>query len=81
NVGMAVDAVEDLTSTRSTAVVVASSSLAPVLESMTHGYVLPKRSLERFLAARKGIVLTDDYAPVDAMLAPLFADRFVDETE
>ncbi|HEX2834179.1 MAG TPA: fused MFS/spermidine synthase [Thermoanaerobaculia bacterium] len=79
NVGMIVDAVEDLASTRSTAVVIASKRLAPVLASLQHGYVLPHRNLQRFLAAREAIVLTDDYAPVDAMLAPLFADRFVDE--
>jgi predicted membrane-bound spermidine synthase len=79
NVGMMVDAVEDLASTRSTAVVFASKQLAPVLAAMQHGYVLPHRNLQRFLAARKAIVLTDDYAPVDAMLAPLFEERFVDE--
>ena len=33
------------------------------------------------VAPRGGIVLTDDYAPVDNMLAPLFTARFVDEQE
>ena len=33
----------------------------------------------RQLAQKDAIVLTDDFAPVDNMLAPLFAHRFVDE--
>jgi predicted membrane-bound spermidine synthase len=80
NVALVLDGVEDLTSTRATSVVLASSALGDVLESMT-GYVMPPRNLDRFLAARRGIILTDDYAPVDAMLAPLFEERFVDEAE
>ncbi len=78
NVGLVLDGVEDLASSRSTSVVVASGSLPPVLASMG-GYAMPHRNLQRFLGARRGIILTDDHAPVDAMLAPLFADRFVDE--
>lgn len=79
NTAMIVDAIDDLASTRSTAVVVASKRLAPVLASIENGYVMPHLDLQKFLARREAMVLTDDYAPVDAMLAPLFAERFVDE--
>jgi predicted O-methyltransferase YrrM len=81
NVAMIIDDAADLTSTRSTSVVIASTVLPSLIPFLHHGYVLPQRNLENFLAARNGILLTDDYAPVDAMLAPLFAERFVDEVD
>lgn len=34
--------------------------------------VVPERSLARFLAAGHSVVLTDDHAPVDQLLAPVF---------
>ncbi len=40
-------------------------------------YRIPDGELAAFVAAKKGIVLTDDYVPVDMMLAPLFSDSFV----
>jgi predicted membrane-bound spermidine synthase len=79
-VGLVLEGAEDLTSSRSTGVVIATERLSQVLAGMS-GYAMPQRNLERFLAARTAFVLTDDYAPVDAMLAPLFAERFVDEVE
>jgi len=65
---------EDLQSTRSTFVVVASPLIAPIVAS-TGAFPLPVETLTN------GIVLTDDYAPVDNMLAPLFRERFVGEQE
>jgi len=78
NVGVMLEEEDDLRSTRSTFVVVASNSLPSTLASM-RGYALPASRLAALLSERNALVLTDDYAPVDAMLAPLFADRFVDE--
>ncbi|HEX8252045.1 MAG TPA: fused MFS/spermidine synthase [Thermoanaerobaculia bacterium] len=80
NVGLLMDAPEDMESTRSTFVVVASSSLAGITAD-TAAHVLPQDDLARYLVRRRGIVLTDDFAPVDNMLAPLFTARFVDELE
>ena len=37
--------------------------------------VMPQEELEAYLASGRRIILTDDYAPVDQLLAPLFADR------
>ncbi|MEO8382611.1 MAG: fused MFS/spermidine synthase [Acidobacteriota bacterium] len=69
------EAPEDTESNRSTFVVMAAQSL-PALEK---AYVIPPSDLRRYLAERQPIVLTDDYAPVDNMLAPLFSQRFADE--
>jgi spermidine synthase len=52
---------------RSTYVVVAAKA-AP----RQHLPILPKAALERFLARGHGVVLTDDHAPVDELLAPVF---------
>ncbi len=79
-VAVAMDLAEDMQSERSTFVVLASAE--PVAAaSVTGAYVLPSAELRRYLAARRAIVLTDDHAPVDNMLAPLFRARFVDEQE
>ena len=66
---------EDVQSSRSTFVVVASASRFP----FTDAHVLPQDALRRYVARSGTIVLTDDHAPVDNMLAPLFTERFVDE--
>lgn len=73
NVKLVMESEEDLQSSRSTYVVVASASAM----AFTDAYVLPEAELRRYVA-RAGI-LTDDYAPVDNLLAPLFTERFVDE--
>ena len=81
NVAIAMDLAEDRESSRSTFVVIATTEPA-VLAAVNEGaYLLPQAELRRYLEARRAIVLTDDYVPVDNMLAPLFAGRFVDEQE
>ena len=74
NVTLVMDGREDLESVRSTFVVIASTSQFPVA-----GYVLPDSMLQRYVARPGMMVLTDDHAPVDNMLAPLFTERFADE--
>jgi spermidine synthase len=78
NVALLMESAEDVESARSTFVVVASPSLAS-LTAATSAHVLPPKALDAYLVQRSAIVLTDDYAPVDNMLASLFADRYVDE--
>jgi spermidine synthase len=68
----------DKLSARSTFVVLASSAV-PDMFTTTNAHVLRPDQLARYVSERRGIVLTDDYAPVDNMLAPLFAGRFIDE--
>lgn len=61
---------------RSTFVIIATRSPLPPIR---HAYILPREEVRAYLASHHAIVLTDDYAPVDNMLAPLFTARFVDE--
>ena len=75
NVELVMEEEEDVQSSRSTFVVVASASRF----SFTEAHVLPQDALRRYVARSGTIVLTDDHAPVDNMLAPLFTERFVDE--
>ena len=77
NVAVVLETRDDLGSDRSTFVVVAARTM-PRFEG---AYVLPKEELRRYVASRPAIVLSDDYAPVDNMLAPLFRSRFADEQE
>ncbi|HYC59282.1 MAG TPA: fused MFS/spermidine synthase [Thermoanaerobaculia bacterium] len=74
NVSLVTEGREDLESVRSTFVVIASASQFPI-----NGYVLPSGVLQRYAARPGTMVLTDDHAPVDNMLAPLFTERFADE--
>jgi predicted membrane-bound spermidine synthase len=67
----------DLESSRSTFVVVASTSRF----QYSGAHVVSDDHLRRWIFRRPAIVLTDDYAPVDNMLAPLFSGRFVDELQ
>ena len=60
---------------RETFVVAASS----VLRLPNTGKFLLGTQRDDYVRRRGGIVLTDDYAPVDNMLAPLFVARFADE--
>ncbi|MEK7073015.1 MAG: fused MFS/spermidine synthase [Patescibacteria group bacterium] len=39
-------------------------------------FIVSTDDLDRFVAEKKGLVLTDDYVPVDTMLAPVFMDAF-----
>jgi predicted membrane-bound spermidine synthase len=75
NAAVRVETREDLRSDRSTFVVIGSRAMPHI------PVMLPAEELRRYVAARKGIVLRDDYAPVDNMLAPLFRQRFADEQE
>jgi predicted membrane-bound spermidine synthase len=67
---------EDMKSDRSTFVVAGTRGSMP---SFRGAYVLPYAEMQSYVAGRDSIVLTDDYAPVDNMLAPLFTQRFADE--
>jgi predicted membrane-bound spermidine synthase len=71
HVAILMDAAEDMESTRSTFVVIASRA----------AHVLPPSATRNYVRQRRGIVLTDDFAPVDNMLAPLFRERFADELQ
>lgn len=68
---------DDLRSRRATFVAIGSdllgAHLPPDFDTVAGG------ELEQWLGSRRAIVLTDDHAPVDNMLAPLFEDRFVQE--
>ncbi|HYC91352.1 MAG TPA: fused MFS/spermidine synthase [Thermoanaerobaculia bacterium] len=75
NAAVVVETREDLKSDRSTFVVVGSRAMPRVT------VMLPKDEVRRYVQSRDAIVLRDDYAPVDNMLAPLFRQRFVDEQE
>lgn len=65
---------EDLESARSTFIVIGSTEARSIVAS-AGAHPVPLAAL------RRGFVLTDDYAPVDNMLAELFTERFVDEQE
>ena len=39
-------------------------------------YIMPQEHLQRYLSERYSVVLTDDYVPVDNLLAPVFEERF-----
>jgi len=39
-------------------------------------HVMPQEQLQQVLAERPSVVLTDDYVPVDNLLAPVFEERF-----
>jgi predicted membrane-bound spermidine synthase len=74
NVSVLAESGEDLQTGRSTFVVVGSTDARAIAASVAAYPLRPG-------AIIGGIVLTDDHAPVDNMLAPLFTDRFVDEQE
>ena len=78
HVVVAMETPDDMEAIRGTFVVIASR--APVFPPVTAHTLLPAE-LRRYLTVRKAIVLTDDHAPVDNMLAPLFTERFVDEQD
>jgi hypothetical protein len=39
-------------------------------------HVMPQDQLQEYLKERPSIVLTDDYVPVDNLIAPIFEERF-----
>jgi hypothetical protein len=38
--------------------------------------VVPQERLRQYLADRPYMILTDDYVPVDNMIAPIFEERY-----
>jgi len=92
NVAVMIESELDTEDVQSTFVVIASPVLDRMLSSIQNdrkltdppaaaGRPLPPEDLRRYLLSRRAIVLTDDYVPVDNMLAPLFAERFVNEID
>ncbi|HET6461315.1 MAG TPA: fused MFS/spermidine synthase [Syntrophales bacterium] len=39
-------------------------------------HVMPQERLQQYLAERPSIILTDDYVPVDNLIAPIFEERY-----
>jgi len=37
---------------------------------------MPPDRLQQYLKERYSVILTDDYAPVDNLIAPIFEERF-----
>ena len=79
NVGLFVELADDRQRGRSTFVIVASDSPPQAIAAPTAELVIAGAELRRYLDSRRAIVLTDDYAPVDNMLAPLFLERFLED--
>ncbi|OGP66553.1 MAG: hypothetical protein A2169_14490 [Deltaproteobacteria bacterium RBG_13_47_9] len=44
-------------------------------EEMT-SHVMPQDRMQLYLKERRGVILTDDYVPVDNLVAPIFEERF-----
>jgi len=43
---------------------------------MITSHVMPQSKLQEFLRDRHSVILTDDYVPVDNLIAPIFEERF-----
>jgi hypothetical protein len=39
-------------------------------------HVMPQERLQQYLQERYSVVLSDDYVPVDNLIAPIFEERF-----
>jgi hypothetical protein len=39
-------------------------------------HVMPQEQLQQYLKERHSVLLTDDYVPVDNLIAPIFEERF-----
>lgn len=72
HVALVMESGDPRTMRRSTFVVLASDAPLPGMKT------LPQADLRAYLADRNAIVLTDDFAPVDQMMAPLFRARAVE---
>jgi spermidine synthase len=44
-------------------------------ESIT-SHVMPQEDMQQYLKERYSVILTDDYVPVDNLIAPIFEERF-----
>jgi spermidine synthase len=70
----------------STCVVVASSQRLDIEDFVKTGkgkdgkemtsHVMPQDRLQQYLKERYSVILTDDYVPVDNLIAPIFEERF-----
>jgi spermidine synthase len=45
-------------------------------EEETTSHVMPQEQLQQYLKERHSVLLTDDYVPVDNLIAPIFEERF-----
>jgi len=41
-----------------------------------NSHVMPQDRLQQYLGERHCVILTDDYVPVDNLIAPIFEERF-----
>jgi spermidine synthase len=41
-----------------------------------NSHVMPQEQLQEYLKERYSVILTDDYVPVDNLIAPIFEERF-----
>jgi hypothetical protein len=41
-----------------------------------NSHVMPQERLQQYLKERTSVILTDDYVPVDNLIAPIFEERF-----
>jgi hypothetical protein len=41
-----------------------------------NSHVMPQERLQQYLKERISMILTDDYVPVDNLIAPIFEERF-----
>jgi hypothetical protein len=39
-------------------------------------HIVPQETLQEYLKERYSVILTDDYVPVDNLIAPIFEERF-----
>jgi hypothetical protein len=45
-------------------------------EAEMTAHVMPQDRLQEYLKERYSVILTDDYVPVDNLIAPIFEERF-----
>jgi spermidine synthase len=45
-------------------------------EGEINSHVMPQEQLQEYLKERYSVILTDDYVPVDNLIAPIFEERF-----
>ena len=45
-------------------------------ENEMTAHVMPQDRLQQYLKEHPSIILTDDYVPVDNLIAPIFEERF-----
>ena len=53
-----------------------SRRLKEKMEKEMTSHVMPQDRLQQYLKERYAVILTDDYVPVDNLIAPIFEERF-----